>query len=238
MHQIMFVAHDLGHKSGSSHRALDRYVGATIAAWASGISIGWWIDQHDVHHRQSSSLYPWIRSFLRILRFVADFVALAVVTNHPEHDPDIQLLPTFAFTPRFFTNVYSTFHSAVLEFDPAAQFFVKYQHLFFYPIMVVARFSLFGKSYHYVRCRIFSNRLCLTEIAAVVDEGQARLVQDVRDGRSRLLLDLLHDSPQIYDDRQSRRLDLVHTIHVLPHRSHDGLSYPHPSTSFTLSSSP
>lgn len=82
-----------------------------------------WVSQHDVHH--------W-------------------VTNHPEHDPDIQLLPFFAFTSQCFKGLYSTFHSAFIPFDAPSQFLVQIQHLTFYPVMVFARFSLIGKSYHYV----------------------------------------------------------------------------------------
>lgn len=38
-----------------------------------------------------------------------------------------------------------------MYFDAPTRFLLQYQHLHFYPIMVFARFSLFGKSYHFVR---------------------------------------------------------------------------------------
>lgn len=73
-----------------------------------------------------------------------------VVTNHPEHDPDIQLMPFFTFNTSAFHSLYSTFHDCVMYYDAPARFLVQYQHLTFYPMMVVARFSLVGKSYYYV----------------------------------------------------------------------------------------
>ncbi|KAK4698906.1 hypothetical protein P7C70_g7362, partial [Phenoliferia sp. Uapishka_3] len=119
-----FVAHDAGHTEITGDRFKDKVIGCVIAAYASGMSLGWWVSQHDVHH---------------------------MVTNHPEHDPDIQLFPFFAFTPRFFDSLYSTFHACTMYFDAPTRFLLQYQHLHFYPIMVFARFSLFGKSYHFVR---------------------------------------------------------------------------------------
>jgi len=123
MHQIMFCAHDAGHTEITGNRFWDRVIGAVIASYASGMSLGWWIDQHDVHH---------------------------LIPNHPEHDPDIQLLPFFAFNTRFFDSLYSTFHACVMPFDAPTRFLIQYQHVFFYPVMVFARFSLFGKSYVYL----------------------------------------------------------------------------------------
>lgn len=72
------------------------------------------------------------------------------VCNHPEHDPDIQLLPFFAFSTKCFTSVFSTFHSCIMEYDAAARFLVPFQHVYFYPVMVFARFSLIGKSVYYL----------------------------------------------------------------------------------------
>ena len=53
-----------------------------IANVIGGISIGLWKDEHNTHH---------------------------LVTNHPEHDPDIQLLPLVALSRHYFNNLYSTF---------------------------------------------------------------------------------------------------------------------------------
>ena len=50
-----------------------------------------------------------------------------VVTNHPEHDPDIQHVPFFAITPKFFDNLYSTYYRRTMLFDAASRFFVSIQ---------------------------------------------------------------------------------------------------------------
>ena len=42
---------------------------------------------------------------------------LSVVTNHPEHDPDIQHVPFFAISPKFFGSLWSTYYKRVMEFD-------------------------------------------------------------------------------------------------------------------------
>ncbi|KAL8291815.1 hypothetical protein RQP46_002073 [Phenoliferia psychrophenolica] len=143
MHQIMFIAHDAGHTEITGNRFKDKVIGCIIASYASGMSLGWWVSQHDVHH---------------------------MVTNHPEHDPDIQLLPFFAFTPRFFDSLYSTFHACTMYFDAPTRFLLQYQHLHFYPIMVFARFSLFGKSYHFLLTKATANnwRFKTFELVGVV----------------------------------------------------------------------
>jgi hypothetical protein len=40
-----------------------------------------------------------------------------VVTNHPEHDPDIQHVPFFAISPKFFGSLWSTYYKRVMAFD-------------------------------------------------------------------------------------------------------------------------
>lgn len=52
-HQITFVAHDAGHTGLTGHWYQDRVLGIFIADFVGGISIGWWCDNHNVHHRQS-----------------------------------------------------------------------------------------------------------------------------------------------------------------------------------------
>lgn len=119
-----------------------------------------------------------------------------MIPNHPEHDPDIQLLPFFAFSTRFFDSLYSTFHACIMPFDKPTQFLIQYQHYFFYPVMLFARFSLFGKSYHYVSSLLLPLAPTTDECGTAFDQGSGGQVQDVRDGRRRLLLDLVHLPPQ------------------------------------------
>ncbi|WFC99991.1 sphingolipid 8-(E)-desaturase [Malassezia yamatoensis] len=73
-HQLTFLAHDAGHTSITHNYTTDRLIGVVVASLFGGLSLVWWCDNHDVHH---------------------------LVTNHPEHDPDIQHMPIFAVSPRF-----------------------------------------------------------------------------------------------------------------------------------------
>lgn len=122
-HQSAFVGHDLGHSGVTQTRAYDCALGILLGNVLGGISIGWWKSSHYVHH---------------------------VVTNHPEHDPDIQHLPVFAVSKRFFDNVFSTYHQRILKFDAAAAVLVSIQHILYYPIMAVGRFNLYAQSFLFV----------------------------------------------------------------------------------------
>jgi delta8-fatty-acid desaturase len=57
---------------------------------------------HNIHHRA----YHYDRAWLT-----------AVVTNHPEHDPDIQHIPFFAISKDFFGSLWSTYYKRVMAFD-------------------------------------------------------------------------------------------------------------------------
>merc|ERR1711939_498492 len=122
-HQVTFVVHDAGHTEvfGSYHA--DRVLGSFIASWFGGLSVGWWCDNHNIHH---------------------------LVTNHPEHDPDIQHIPFFAISTRFFGNLYSTYYRRTMLMDAASRFFVSIQHKLYYIVMSLARFNLFANSYTYL----------------------------------------------------------------------------------------
>ena len=65
--------------------------------------------------------------------------SICSVPNAYKSDPDIQHLPVFAVTSKFFNSVWSTYHNKVLTFDHAAKFLVGYQHYLFYPVMALAR---------------------------------------------------------------------------------------------------
>jgi fatty acid desaturase len=119
-HQLAFVAHDAGHNSVFRRSASNHWLGVFLGNMIGGISIGWWKHSHNVHH---------------------------IVTNHPEHDPDIQHLPFFAVTSKFFQNLYSTYHKKVLVFNGIAAFFIRYQHLTYYPLLMVGRANLYANSW-------------------------------------------------------------------------------------------
>ncbi|KAI8244682.1 Fatty acid desaturase [Colletotrichum sp. SAR 10_96] len=64
-HQMSFAAHDAGH-IGITHRFhMDSVLGIFIAGFMGGLSLGWWKKSYNIHH---------------------------IVTNSPEHDPDVEPL--------------------------------------------------------------------------------------------------------------------------------------------------
>jgi delta8-fatty-acid desaturase len=125
-HQVTLVCHDLAH-SGVTHGRLDTVLGTVVASFVGGLSLGWWKRNHNVHH---------------------------LVTNQPEHDPDIQHMPIFAVTPKLLTNVTSTYYEKVLDYDAAAKLLIGVQRFIFYPIMLFGRFNLYRLSLDH----ILSNR--------------------------------------------------------------------------------
>ncbi|AMD21354.1 HER075Cp [Eremothecium sinecaudum] len=118
--QAVFIAHDAGHISITHHYQVDSVIGIIIASFIGGLSLGWWKRSHNVHH---------------------------LVTNDPEHDPDIQQLPFFASSVRFFKNLYSTYYERYVTFDILAKKLVPLQHYYYYPILAFGRFNLYVLSW-------------------------------------------------------------------------------------------
>ncbi|KAL5116644.1 hypothetical protein ACEQ8H_005393 [Pleosporales sp. CAS-2024a] len=114
--QIMFTAHDAGHRGITGHFVYDTLIGAFIADFCCGLSIGWWKSSHNVHH---------------------------LVTNLPEHDPDIQNIPLFSTTPTFMKSILSSFYNFRFVWDGACNLLVPYQKWWYYPVMALARFNLY-----------------------------------------------------------------------------------------------
>ncbi|MCJ1253924.1 hypothetical protein MMC24_001738 [Lignoscripta atroalba] len=119
-HQIMFTAHDAGHRGITHNFVIDTLIGMFIADFCCGLSIGWWKSSHNVHH---------------------------LVTNHPEHDPDIQNVPLFATSPSFFKSVHSSYYDFTFAWDKFADIAVQYQRYTYYPVMGIARFNLYVLSW-------------------------------------------------------------------------------------------
>lgn len=121
--QLVFTAHDAGHMGITHGFHTDTVIGIIIADFIGGLSLGWWKRNHNVHH---------------------------IVTNSPEHDPDIEHMPFFAVSHRFFGNLRSTYYDRVMKFDAVARFGLRYQHFLYYPILLFARFNLYRLSYEYL----------------------------------------------------------------------------------------
>lgn len=122
-HQLVFTAHDAGHMGITHNFHIDTVIGITIADFIGGLSIGWWKRSHNVHH---------------------------IVTNSPEHDPDIEHVPFFAVSHRFFDSLKSTYYDRIMTYDKASQIFIKLQHYLYYPILALARFNLYRLSWEYL----------------------------------------------------------------------------------------
>ncbi|KAF1815785.1 fatty acid/sphingolipid desaturase [Eremomyces bilateralis CBS 781.70] len=125
--QIMFVAHDAGHRGITGNFVADTLIGAFVADFCCGLSIGWWKSSHNVHH---------------------------LITNMPEHDPDLQNVPIFSTSPSYFRSLLSSFYNFTFVWDAAADVMVRYQKWTYYPVMALARFNLYFLSW----CHLMSPR--------------------------------------------------------------------------------
>jgi delta8-fatty-acid desaturase len=122
-HQLVFTAHDAGHMGITHDFQIDTCIGILIADFLGGLSLGWWKRSHNVHH---------------------------IMTNSPEHDPDIELMPFFALSHRFFSSLYSTYYDRIMEYDAVARCVVKYQKYLYYPILLFGRFNLYFLSWEHI----------------------------------------------------------------------------------------
>ncbi|KAH0590815.1 hypothetical protein H2248_000937 [Termitomyces sp. 'cryptogamus'] len=130
-HQLVFTAHDLGHRGVTHNWAVDHLLSILVADCIGGLSIGWWIQNHNIHH---------------------------LVTNHPSHDPDIEHLPFLAISPVFLNSIWSSFYRRTMSFDRVAKTFVALQHNLFYIIMLFGRFNLYVNSYAFLINKAFDTR--------------------------------------------------------------------------------
>ncbi|CAM9233359.1 unnamed protein product [Heterosigma akashiwo] len=121
--QSAFVAHDAGHCGITKDVQNDYAIGLFLGNVLGGISIGWWKDSHYVHH---------------------------IVTNDVEHDPDIQHMPVFAVTEKFFKGVHSTYHDLTFQYDAVARAAIRVQHLVYYPLLMLGRFLLYLNSFKFL----------------------------------------------------------------------------------------
>ena len=122
-HQLVFTVHDAGHMGITHNLQVDTTIGIMIADFIGGLSIGWWKRNHNVHH---------------------------IVTNSPEHDPDIEHIPFFAISPRFLESLTSTFYERVMTYDAFAKIILPYQAYLYYPILCFGRFNLYRLSWEYL----------------------------------------------------------------------------------------
>ncbi|KAI0381068.1 fatty acid desaturase [Hypomontagnella monticulosa] len=122
-HQLVFAAHDAGHMGITHGFHTDTVIGIIIADFFGGLSLGWWKRNHNVHH---------------------------IVTNAPEHDPDIEHMPFMAVSHRFFQSMRSTYYDHVMEYDAVAKFTLRIQPYTYYILLLFGRLNLYRLSWDYL----------------------------------------------------------------------------------------
>ncbi|MED6144338.1 hypothetical protein PIB30_014871 [Stylosanthes scabra] len=125
--QSGWIGHDSGHYMIVGSKKLNRVLQILSGNVLAGISIGWWKWNHNAHH---------------------------IACNSLDFDPDLQHLPFFVVSSRFFNSIFSCFYERLMKFDSFSRFLVSYQHWTFYPVMCFARLNLFAQSF----ILLFSNR--------------------------------------------------------------------------------
>ncbi|KAI0098377.1 fatty acid/sphingolipid desaturase [Daldinia grandis] len=125
-HQLVFTAHDAGHMGITHGFHTDTVIGIIVADFFGGLSIGWWKRNHNVHH---------------------------IVTNAPEHDPDIEHMPFMAVSHRFFTSMRSTFYERVMEYDAVSKFMLRIQPYTYYILLLFGRLNLYRLSWDFLLAR-------------------------------------------------------------------------------------
>ncbi|KAH7157224.1 fatty acid desaturase-domain-containing protein [Dactylonectria macrodidyma] len=122
-HQLVFAAHDAGHMGITHKFQIDTIIGIMIADFIGGLSMGWWKRNHNVHH---------------------------IVTNAPEHDPDIEHMPLFAVSHRLLGNLRSTYYDRIMEYNVVAKVLLSIQTWTYYPLLALGRFNLYFQSWDYL----------------------------------------------------------------------------------------
>ncbi|WVZ12722.1 hypothetical protein V8G54_017252 [Vigna mungo] len=112
--------HDSGHYNVMLNRRFNRVAQILSGNVLAGISIAWWKWNHNAHH---------------------------IACNSLDFDPDLQHLPFFVVSSKFFNSLTSQFYDRKLNFDSLARFLVSYQHWTYYPVMCFARVNLFAQSF-------------------------------------------------------------------------------------------
>ncbi|KAL0394170.1 UNVERIFIED_CONTAM: Acyl-lipid (9-3)-desaturase [Sesamum latifolium] len=117
--QSGWIGHDSGHYQVMLTPKLNRFVQILSGNCLAGISIGWWKWNHNAHH---------------------------IACNSLDYDPDLQHMPFFAVSSKFFNSLTSYFYERTMYFDSVSRFLVSHQHWTFYPVMCIARINLFAQS--------------------------------------------------------------------------------------------
>lgn len=139
--QIAGLGHDLGH-SGVTHSFYTDHLIGSVVSSIMGLSVGWWKSDHNTHH---------------------------VVCNAIEHDPNIQHMPMLAITSKIFRRArfWDSYHHKWVGMDDVAHLLVSYQHLFFYPLMMIGRANLYAQGLIYLISQNDKTHYRKTELAGI-----------------------------------------------------------------------
>ncbi|CAM8923818.1 unnamed protein product [Rhodiola kirilowii] len=118
--QSAYMGHDSGHYQMMTSRGFNTLAQILAGNCLTGISIAWWKWTHNAHH---------------------------IAVNSLDHDPDLQHIPVFAVSTKFFSSITSVFYGRKLEFDALARLFISYQHWSYYPVMIFARINLYVQTF-------------------------------------------------------------------------------------------
>ncbi|XP_057416310.1 delta(8)-fatty-acid desaturase 2-like [Lotus japonicus] len=118
--QSTYVGHDSGHYEVMSSRGYNKLAQVLCGNCMTGISIAWWKWTHNAHH---------------------------IACNSLDYDPDLQHIPVFAVSSRFFSSIRSCFYGRELKFDALSRFLISYQHWTFYPVLCFARVNLYLQTF-------------------------------------------------------------------------------------------
>ncbi|KAL5572024.1 hypothetical protein UlMin_021621 [Ulmus minor] len=118
--QGAYIGHDSGHYQVMVNGRWNKVAQLFAGNCLTGISIAWWKWTHNAHHLACNSL---------------------------DYDPDLQHIPVFAVSSKFFHSITSVFYGRKLEFDSLSRFLISYQHLTYYPVMCVGRVNLFIQTF-------------------------------------------------------------------------------------------
>ncbi|KAL4302022.1 hypothetical protein GQ457_10G017580 [Hibiscus cannabinus] len=118
--QSGWIGHDSGHYVVMTNQKINRFAQLLSGNCLAGISMGWWKWTHNAHH---------------------------IACNSLDFDPDLQHMPFFTVSSKFFNSITSAFYGRKMNFDSFTRFLVSYQHWTFYPVMCFARINLFAQSF-------------------------------------------------------------------------------------------
>ncbi|XP_020594962.1 delta(8)-fatty-acid desaturase 1-like, partial [Phalaenopsis equestris] len=117
--QSGWIGHDSSHYNVMINPRFNRFAQFLSGNCLAGLSIQWWKRIHNAHH---------------------------IACNCLNFDPDLQHMPLFAVSSKFFYSITSSFYNRTLTFDSISRFLISYQHITFYPVMCFARLNLFAQS--------------------------------------------------------------------------------------------